>query len=180
MSAQDHITTPENLMKALDFTIDDIRANRRRQLSERQRRRLRRLQGRAVLIGGAVFLLLAFTASLLIYLGQRGQQPLLSALGVLTTVLNAITIGFSARSFYRLEADLRAAEPLEIYEGIVERVIRPYGRVNNYVLRLADQEFSVTREVFNQFRHREGYAIYATQHSNLIMSSEWYYAVLYQ
>ncbi len=162
------------LMAALDFDMDDLRRNRGRQLTERQRQRLQRLQRRALLIGAGVFLLLAFAASLLIYLGQRNEQPLLSLLGVFATVLNAIAVGFSARSYYRLAADLRASEPLEIYEGILERVIRPYGRVNNYVLRLAGQEFSVTKDAFKQFRHQLAYAIYATQHSNIIMSCECY------
>ncbi len=162
------------LMEVLDFNLNDLQHNRGRQLTDRQRRRIDRLKRRALLIGAGVFLLLAFAASLLIYLGQRGQQPLLSLLGVFATVLNAIAIGFSARSYSRLEADLRASEPLEIYEGMLNRVVRPYGRVNNYVLQLAGQEFSVTKDIFKQFRHRLAYAIYATKHSNLIMSAECY------
>lgn len=161
-------------MDVLDFTMDDLRCNRGRQLTARQQQRLRRLQQRALLIGAGVFVLLAFTASLLIYLGQRGEQPLLSLLGVIATVLNAIAIGFSARSYYRLAADLRAHEPVEIYEGMMERVIRPYGRVNNYVLRIANREFSVTKEVFKQFRHHQPYGVYATLHSGILMSAECY------
>lgn len=162
------------LMEALDFDMNDLQHNRGRQLTVRQRQRIERLKRRALLVGAGVFLLLALAASLLIYLGQRSEQPLLSLLGVLATVLNAIAIGFSARSYYRLEADLRESEPLEIYEGILERVVRPYGQVNNYVLRLANHEFSVTKDAFKLFRHKLIYAIYATKHSNLIMSTECY------
>lgn len=168
------------LMEALDFTMDDLRCNRGRQMTERQRQRLKRLQRRALLIGAAVFLLLAFAASLLIYLGQRGEQPLLSALGVLATVLNAIAIGFSARSYFRLAADLREEYPVAIYEGRLERVIRPYGRVNNYVLRIADKDFSVTKDVFKQFRHEKAYGVYATAHSGILMSAECYSDPNYQ
>lgn len=160
------------LMSALNFSAEDIALNRRRELSAVQRDRLHGLQRRTLLITGAVFLLLAFVAAVAIYMGQRNQQIGFSLIGVGLTVVNAILVGFAARSILRIAADLREASPIEIYEGILKRVLRPTGQVNNYVLRLAGKEFSVDKETFRLFRHELAYAIYATQHANVLMSAE--------
>ncbi len=175
MSDEDNATDLPSLQMiagAMDFTLDEINDNRSRRLSARQRERLKAVQQRTLLIGVGAFLLLAFAATLMIYIGQRNQVVIFSLIGVLVTVFNAIILGFLARSYLRVSADLRAAEPIEIYEGNLERVLRPNGQVNNYVLRVYNRDFPVTKDVFKQFRHKKVYAMYATLHANVLMSAE--------
>jgi hypothetical protein len=160
------------IAEAMDFTMTEIDLNRGRELSERQRAKLQRIQRRTLLVGAGVFFMLAFVAALMIYIGQRNQQIVFSLIGVLATVLNAIILGLLARGYLRLSADLREKQPIEIYEGHLERVLRPNGQVNNYVLRVYNRDFPVTKEVFKQFRHGKVYSLYATLHANVLISAE--------
>lgn len=160
------------LMEALRFDAAALALNRRQLLSDDQRSRLQKVQQRTLLIAGGIFILLAFVAALTIYMGQRNQQIFLSAVGVGVTMLNAVMIGFTARSYLRLAADLREQQPVIIHEGLLKRVLRPNGQVNNYVLQLGTREFSVDKDTFRQFRHEQLYAFYATQHANVLLSAE--------
>lgn len=160
------------LMDAMNFTEHDLNENRRRRITPAQAKRLQNIQWRTVGIGTGVFVLLTFVASLCIYLGQRNSEIVFGLVGVGITVLNAIVIGFLARSVLRLSADLRSPEPLEIHEGILERIVRPNGTIHNYVLKVIGQEFSVTKDTFRQFRHQEVYSLYATTHARVLMSAE--------
>jgi hypothetical protein len=160
------------LMAEMNFTSDDLDANRQRRLSMAQRQRLRRLQRRTLAVGAAVFVLMAFVAAVCIYLGQTSQQALWSLLGVLTTVLNAIVCGFIARSYLRLAADMRADGAVSAYSGVMERVLRHNNRAVSYVLRLGGHRFVVTKEVFRVFEHEKPYVVYATVHADVLLSAE--------
>ncbi len=160
------------LMTAMTFSPDDLEANRQRRLSAAQRQRLRGLQQRTLMIGAAIFLLMAFVASVCIYLGQTNQQILWSLLGVLITVLNAIACGFIARSYLRLAADMREDGAVAVYSGQLERVLRHDNRIVSYVLRVGGHRFTVSKEVFKAFEHEKPYAMYTTAHADVLLSAE--------
>jgi hypothetical protein len=163
--------TPE-ILAVMGVTKEELRANQSRQLSPRQRQRLQNLFRRNIALGIALFVLLAFVATVCIYISQRNQQIIFGFLGVLVTVINAIAMGYWGRSMIRLNGDLRPESPVEIYEGFIKRVVRPNGQINQYVLQLGGLEFSVTKEVFKVFRHEKLYQLLATTYSDILLSAE--------
>ena len=159
------------LMTEMGFDKQDLQANRAGKLSSRQIARLQALQRRALLIGAIFFFSLALLATLFIFMGQQNESLVLSLIGMLMTICNAIGTGFFARQWMRLAADLRSGTCMAV-RGPLERVIRPNGQINQFVLRISPAEFSVRKEIFKQFRHDKAYALYYTRHAWLLLCAE--------
>jgi hypothetical protein len=160
------------LMQAIGFTASDLAQNRQLQLTDKQREHLKKLQTRTLLIGVALFVFLAFVATLFLYLGQAQSQIIFTFVGIGMTMLNALALGYMARSWFRMSNDLKPDSTLIAHEGILERVLRPSGQVNNYILRINKHDFSVTKDVFKAFNHETHYTIYATKYSDVLLSAE--------
>ncbi len=159
------------LMTALEFSADDLQENRQARLSEAQLDRLKKLQSRAVMWGVGLFYAFALVATALLFLGQREENTILSFAGVMVTVWNAILVGTFARQWLRFWADLRG-DTVRVAEGVLERVVRAYGRANNFVLRVDGQSFSVTQDTFKQFTHETSYKLYYTTHTHILLCAE--------
>ncbi len=159
------------LMPLFQFSAADLEANRAGKLSAAQQTRLQNRQRRSFTMGSLGFVGFAFVATLLIFLGQQNQSVILSFVGVMLTVCNAIFVGMVARYWLRLNADLRAGS-VEIISGKLERILQPNRQGNNYVLRVAGKQFSVNKEQFKAFRHDTRYRLYQAAHSGMLFSAE--------
>ena len=158
-------------MTTLEFTSDDLQANRAGQLSAVQIDRLGRARRRNATVGVGVVIVVAFIATLLLFAGQRNTSPILGALGIAVTTINAVLVGMFARNWLRFNADLREGQ-VTVIKGTLERVIRPTGRVNNYVIRVDGESFSVTKEQFKAFDHEQPYCLYRAPHAGMLLSAE--------
>ena len=159
------------LMTALGFTTDDINANRQGNLSEPQTARLKKLRRRNLIIGGITFFVIILIATTLIYIGQRNENLILSGVGGLLTVLNAVITGILGRSYMRTSSDLRDGG-VEILEGKLERVVKRGKQGDNYMVRIDQAEIYVTKDIFLQLKHEKPYRLYRTRLSGVLLSAE--------
>jgi hypothetical protein len=159
------------LMPLLNFTLDDLENNRSGKLSAAQQQHLKSLQTRLLMIGSGVFFALAFLATLFLFGGQSASSGILTLIGFLLTGLNAIVMGMFGRQWMRLNADLRG-DSIDMIGGKLERILRPTGRINNYVLRVSQTDFAVNKDTFKAFQHEAPYRMYRTRHSRILLSAE--------
>lgn len=159
------------LMTALDFTTDDINANRQGNLSKPQTARLKKLRRRNIIIGVTAFFVIVLIATTLIYVGQRNENLILSGVGGLLTVLNAVMMGILGRSYMRTTADLRDGG-VETLEGKLERIVKRGKQGDNYMVRIDQTEIYVTKEIFLQLKHEKPYRLYRTRLSGVLLSAE--------
>lgn len=159
------------LMTALNFTHDDLTANRAGNLSEAQADRIKRIRLRNTMIAGVAFFVIVIIATTFIFFGQTNQNPILSAVGGLLTVLNAVMIGAVGRSYMRASADLRAGG-VQALEGKLERVIQRGRRGDHFMVRIDDASIYITEEIFLKFQHEKKYRIYRTRLSGVLLSAE--------
>src|SRR5262249_33021490 len=136
-----------SLTDALNFSPEDLEANRAGRLSEAQKARLTRGWRRTlwILIGLVIVLLLAATTFL--FVGRRNDLPVLSVVGVILTVINAGVVGLGAQGYLRTSNDLKSGQVVTI-SGMVSHTIRVSGRVATYILKVGDQNVVVSRLVF--------------------------------
>lgn len=165
------IPAASDLMPALQFTDDDLSANRDGQLGANQRARLQSLQTRAILIGTAGFFGFAFIATIFLFFGSENGLMIMTFIGIFITFCNAIFVGMFARQYMRLRADLNGGD-IDIISGEMERVIKPDGRMNNFVLRVNEEEFYVKKDLFRLFRHEVNYRLYRSVHSRVLLAAE--------
>lgn len=158
-------------MQVMKFTMIDLQANREGNLSDQQADQLLAKRRRNTLIGAGLFILFVFLATLLIFLGQINENVILSGVGGLLTVLNAVMLGMVGRSYLRVNADLRDGS-VEMLEGELERVVRPGRQRDNYLFRIDGVSFYVTKDIFVQFRHEASYRFYRTRYSGVLLSAE--------
>lgn len=164
------IPTASDLMPLMGFTSQDLRANEAGELGATQRQRLARLRQRAIGIGGAVFCVFVLIATVFLYLGQANDSGILTALGILLTLLNAVALGMFARHWMRLNADLNDNR-VQAVRGELERIVKPSGQLSNYILRLEGNDFEVTKEVFKLFRHEVTYTFYCAPRSGVLLAA---------
>lgn len=165
------IPSASALMQHLEFTTDDLHANREKQLGENQRIRLEALQNRAILFGILGFFAFALIATIFLFFGSDDGLFIMTLIGIFMTICNAIFVGMFARHYMRLRADLSANE-IEVIEGDLERVVIPNGRMNNFLIRINGEEFYVKKDLFKLFRHEVPYRFYRASHSRVLLSAE--------
>ena len=161
----------DELMQSLNFTTEDVSANRNGELGNQQLDRLRTLQQRTLLIGGVGFIGFVLLATTLLYFGQANGHFILTALGIFTTMINAIFGGMYGQQYMRITRDIRS-NTVEIIEGELERVLKADERFNNYAVRLDGNEFHITKEQFLQFKHESPYRFYRAPYSKVLLAVE--------
>ncbi|MGB7339120.1 MAG: hypothetical protein WBC91_09535 [Phototrophicaceae bacterium] len=159
------------LMQPLDFTPDDLEANRAGHLGDNQRYRLQQLQRNALLIGMGGFFAFAFIATIFLFFGSENSYIVMTLIGMFITICNALFVGMFARQYMRLRADLENGE-IDIISGEMERVVKANGRMNNFLLRINETEFYVKKDLFQLFRHEVPYNVYRTKHSRVLLAAE--------
>lgn len=168
---QQEIPAVETLMQALQFTKADLHANQDGKLGESQRAQLQNLQTRAILVGIVGFFGFALLATIFLFFGSENGYLIMTLIGIFLTFCNAIFVGMFARQYMRLRADLDSGE-IEIVSGEMERVVKPDSGMNNFVLRINEEEFYVKKELFRLFRHEIPYNIYRSRHSAVLLAAE--------
>lgn len=162
------------LMQALQFTSDDLAANRRGAIGPTQAARLHRTLRRALIAGLIVLALGVLLAAVCLYFGDRHDDLVLTLVGIALTVFNAIVVGFLAQWWLRARADLR--QPLLVTSGLIHRTVRarPNGQLLGFVLHLEDSpvEVRVSRQVFNAFSDGAVYRLYRSAGSRQLLSAE--------
>ncbi len=159
------------LMTALNFTSEDLEANRQSNLSDAQSQRLKSIRQRNTLIGVMIFFVTVIIATLFIFFGQQNQNTILSGIGGILTVLNAVMMGVVGRSYMRTSADLRDGG-VQVLEGKLERVIKRGRRGDNYLIRVDNASIYVTQDIFLQLKHEKRYRLYRTRMSGVLLSAE--------
>jgi hypothetical protein len=159
------------LMSRLRFTEDDVAANQAGILSDEQEARMRQQQSRLLSVGAATFIGAVLLATVFLFIGQRNQTIVLTIIGVLLTLVNALWVGSVARQWMRLNADLRENK-VDVLDGKLERVLRPTRYGQNYLVRIAEQDFAVDKETFKAFQHEAPYRFYRTPHTRTLLSVE--------
>lgn len=163
--------TDPALMRELDFTPDDLTANRDGRLSDAQRFRLHTRRTRSIATGVAIMLVMAFAASLCIYGGVHGNTILL-IIGLGLTLLTVAVMSTFARYWLRLSADIRE-QTASAFSGTLERVVKPVNRrVVTYLVRVGGAEFSVTKDAFKLFAHEAPYTLYRAKYTGTLLSAE--------
>lgn len=166
-------TDPVSLQAALNFTDDDLIANRDGRLSEMQDYRLRVRRRRSAFLSALVLIAASFVATLLLFLGTReGGSSILTLIGIGVTLCNAALFGAFARHWMRLNADIQKGE-VHALSGTVERVVKPVTRrVVNYVIRIDSVDIVVDKDTFDAFAHQKRYTIYRTPFSGALLSGD--------
>jgi hypothetical protein len=161
----------QELMPALDFSSQDLDANRAGTLGKDQILRLQALQSRSLKIGAAGFFIFAVISIAMLFFATGENSFFLTSLAIFVSFLNALFLGMLARQWMRLAADIRSGE-VETLSGKLERVVRTGGRTDNFVLRMNGEDFFVKKEVFAFFRHEADYHFYRSRHSGVLLAAE--------
>ena len=165
------IPAVDELMQPLQFDQSDLSANREGHLGDNQRARLQSLQMNALLVGLGGFFGFALLATIFLFFGSENGYIVMTLIGIFITLVNALFVGMFARQYMRLRADLQDGE-IDIIAGQMERVVKADGRMNNFLLRIEEEEFYVKKDLFRLFRHEVDYRIYRTKHSRVLLAAE--------
>jgi hypothetical protein len=167
-------TTLFTLPEALNFTDDDLIANRDGQISPRQRERLQANWRRMLFFGVIALIVIGFGAALLIFLGTQNNSLILTLIGFALTLLNAFIMGIGVQNRIRLDRDLREIERngLLVTSGDVKHTLRVVSRAAAYILEIAGERVSVPKTVFFAFEEKGRYTLYRTPVSKTILSAE--------
>lgn len=164
-------TPPMTLMEALDFSPDDVAANREGRVSERQQAKLRAARRRSVYVGAAILIAVGLAATVLLFLGERNESAILTFVGISVTVCNAVIMSMIVRNWLRLTADIDSGQVTAL-EGEVHHTIRVTGRMANYLIRLQGQEVVVSKPAFLAIREGAPYRVYRTPAAKTLLSIE--------
>lgn len=159
------------LADVLNFSDDDLAANRAGNLSDSQRARLTRGWQRTLWIIVGLVIGLGLLATILLFLGQRNESPILGVIGIIITVVNAVLVGLGAQSYLRTTSDLRGGR-VNIISGVVSHTIRVTGRAATYILKVDDQEIIVPKVVFFAFEDAKPYRLYRAPASKTLLAAE--------
>lgn len=165
------IPSVQDLMAPMQFAQEDIEANRGGTLGPNQRIRLENLQRQTILIGVLSFMGIGIVASVFLYFGQIKDSTILVFIGAMLTIINAILIGFLGRHWMQLSGDIRNDEVVTI-SGMLERVLQPDGKMNNFILRVEGETFHVNKDLFKLFRHEVEYRLYYAPYSRVLLAAE--------
>jgi hypothetical protein len=164
-------TTIGTLPETLNFTPEDLAANRAGHLSEAQKERLTHNWQRTLWIVIAIVVVCGLGATTLLFLAQQQGSPILSFIGVGVTVLNAVIVGVGAQSYLRTSRDIREGRVAEM-SGAVSHTIRVSGRVATYILKLDGQPLVVSKPVFFAVEDGKPYRFYRAPASKTLLSGE--------
>jgi hypothetical protein len=159
------------LTETLSFTPEDLAANRAGNLSEAQKERLTRNWRRTLGIVIGLVIVCGLGATILLFVAQQHGSPILSAVGVLVTFVNAAIVGLGAQSYLRTSRDIREGRVTEL-SGVVSHTIRVSGRAATYILNVGGQPLVVTKPVFFAVEDGKPYRFYRTPMSKTLLSGE--------
>ena len=160
-----------SLPEILNFSDEDLAANRAGRMSEAQKQRLTRGWRRTLWIVIGLVIVLGLVATTLLFAAQRGGSSVLSVVGILVTVINAAIVGLGAQSYIRTSNDLKGGQVTTI-SGVASHTIRVSGRVATYILKVDDQNVVVSRLVFFAIEDGKAYRLYRAPSSKTLLAAE--------
>lgn len=165
-------TNVNDLQQALNFSDDDLNANRNGALSEMQMYQLRVQRRRGIFTGVLILLVVALIATLFIFFGGQNDSPILTVIGIGITLCNAALTGIFGRYWLRLTGDIRRGE-VNALQGELVRVVKPVTRrVANTLIRIDEVELLVNRTTFDAFQHKQRYILYRAPYTGILLSAE--------
>jgi hypothetical protein len=166
------VTQTSGLAQLLNFTPEDLTANRQGKLSEMQHYRLRVRRRRTELLGVMIVLISTLIATGCIFVGKENASPIMTLVGIGVTVCSALFTGTFVRFWLRLNADINGGKVL-IYNGILERVLKPVNRrVITYIIRVDGTEVAIDKDTFTAFEHGALYRLYRAPYSGSLLAAE--------
>ena len=160
-----------SLMEALAFNAEDLAANHEGHLSDAQKARLKRGWQRTLWIGVAFVIGILLLATVLLFQAQQNGSSILTLIGVVLTVINAVIVARGAQSYLRTSSDLNSGQ-VSALSGVVSHTIRVTGRVVVYVLKVEDQEMIVSKLVFRAVEDGKSYRFYRAPASKTLLAAE--------
>lgn len=163
--------TTDSLATHLNFTPDDLTANRAGQLSARQVARLRRMRRRTLLLAVGVVLVIVLAATAALFLGQQRASTILTFIGIGLTICGAAIAGAFLRNWLRLNADIDGGA-VRSTTGPARHTIRVTGRAAVYLLDIDDQRFALPETTFLSFEEGRRYRIYWSPAARVLFTAE--------
>ena len=160
-----------SLTDALNFSAEDLDANRAGRLSETQKQRLTRGWRRTLWIVIGMVIVFGLAATTILFVAQRNNSLVLNVVGIVLTIINALIVGLGAQSYLRTSSDLKGGRVVTI-SGVVSHTIRVSGRVATYILKVGDQNVVVSRLVFFAVEDGKAYHFYRAPSSKTLLSAE--------
>lgn len=160
-------------MTALNFTADDLAANRAGHLSDRQRAYLTLDRRKNAILGAVVEAALVVSVTALLFVGLRDANTILTVLGGMLLLLNTALSLFFVLNWVRTSNDLKTGET-ETVEGPAQHVVRQAGQVQAASVRIGDTVEVPTADVeaFKAFEPGAVYRLYRTTHTRRLLSAE--------
>lgn len=159
-------------MQHLQFTEDDLTANRSGQLSERQQSYLSLDRRKNALLGVVVVTLLVLATAALLFTGIRNGNAILQVLGVVLMFCNVGATYFFGANWVRMTYDMRTGRA-EVVEGEAQHVVRQLGRAKAGSVRIGDVvEVPTDADAFKAFEPGATYRLYRTTHTHRLLSIE--------
>ncbi len=165
------MSSAPDLMRLLDFTPDDLQANRAGKLSPRQAARLVRIRRRSTLVSAGIMVVIGLAATVVMFLAQRDNSVIGLLVGITLTIINAIVMARAVQNWLRLADDLRGGA-VETLSGGVQRTVRVIGRALIYVLKIDQREVVVPKAVFKAVPEGARYRLFRAQRSGTLLAAE--------
>lgn len=160
------------LMQHLQFTADDLAANRAGQLSERQHAYLLLDRRKNTLLGTLLVALFVLATAVLLFAGIRAGNVILQVLGVVLMFCNMGVTYFFGVNWVRLTYDMKTGRA-DVIEGVAQHVVRQLGRAKAGSVRIGDiVEVPTDAEAFKAFEPGATYRLYRTTHTRRLLSIE--------
>lgn len=173
MTATEHITKNASvLMSELQFTLDDLHANRSGQLSDRQFAYLSLDRRKNLALGGGLLIGLVLATTTLLFFGFRDGNLVLQGLGVALMVCMIAASWIVGINMVRSTLDLFSSE-IDVVEGKAQHVVRQVGHAQAGSVRIGDSvEVPTQIAAFTAFEPGTTYRLYRTSHTHRLLSVE--------
>ncbi|MEO8392593.1 MAG: hypothetical protein ABI700_06340 [Chloroflexota bacterium] len=155
----------QNLAQELNFTFDDLEANREGRFTEPQRKRLRLLMLRDVVSYGLLALLPL--GGLVALLTGSADHPVNGVMLALLLILFGLLIFYVIRQVYATRADLTGG--VKVVTG--QAALHVAGR-GLHSLSVGQQNFQISKKVYSAFAEDKFYRVYYAPKLKAILSVE--------
>ncbi|MBI1256489.1 MAG: hypothetical protein GC204_03370 [Chloroflexi bacterium] len=152
-------------MKELDFTLEDLEANREGRFTDSQRALLRRALLRDTLIYGLLSLLPL--GGIIVLLSGAAEHAPNGVILAILIILSGLLIVYIARQFYATRADLAR----EVKVAVGEAGLHNLGR-GGFGLSIGQQNFLISKSLYAAFAEGKFYRVYYAPRLKRILSAE--------
>ncbi|GAB1420981.1 hypothetical protein MASR2M15_11120 [Anaerolineales bacterium] len=160
----------KSLAEVLAFEETDLKMNREGSMSPAQLQQLKKSRRQTVWMAGAAAMVFSLLASVFLFAAVQNGSGILNIVGIALTIINAAILGMLGRRFMLHDRDIRQGS-VSCLEGRLERIVRPKQGAH-YVLRIAENDIVVNKEIFKAFGHDIDYRLYFAPHTGRLLAAE--------